>query len=104
MTIASSNPGIAGFILFVMVFLPLLAYVIRWAEKSTADLKTTYETVLGKADQREERLSSIINETLADTTKVLGNMATSLTMIHENMGDLTGRVESIEKNIDKGGK
>lgn len=103
-SIVSANPGMAGFILFVIVFLPLLAYVIRWAEKSTNDLKSTYENVLDKADQREERLTMVINVTLSDTTKVLGKMEQSLTMIHENMCNLTGRVESIEKNIEKGDK
>lgn len=103
-SIVSTNPSIAGFALFIIVFLPLLAYVIRWAERSTDNLKKTYEKVLDKADDREARLSSTINGTLAEQTRVLSNMNTSLTLIHENMSDLSNRVEDIEKIVESKGE
>lgn len=93
------NPNLIGFILFVIVFLPLLAYVIRNADKQAGRQQEFFNRSMDDAKNREERLGDLVNNTLIKQTEALNNINTTLMGLNQNVGDIKERVNVIEDHI-----
>jgi hypothetical protein len=99
------NPNLIGFILFVIVFLPLLGYVIRNADKQASRQQEFFNRSMDDAKVREERLGDLVNNTLAKQTEALNNINNTMICMNQNLTDVKGRVDAIEDHIglEKGG-
>lgn len=99
------NPNMIGFILFVICFLPLLAYVVRKSEKQADKQLEFFNRSMDDAKSREERLGDLVNNTLAKQTEALNNINNTMVCINQNVDDIKGRVDTIENHIgiEKGG-
>ena len=97
--IIAQNPNLVGFILFVICFLPLLAYVVRKADKQADRQQEFFNQAMADAKGREERLGGLVNTTLAEQTKALSNINTTLICMNQNIFDVKGRVDAIESHI-----
>ncbi|CUH95862.1 hypothetical protein P22_1948 [Propionispora sp. 2/2-37] len=93
------NPNLIGFILFVIVFLPLLAYVIRNADKQAGRQQDFFNRSMDDAKDREERLGDLVNNTLTKQTEALNNINTTLVGMNQNLMDVRVRVDVIEDHI-----
>ena len=76
--IMAQNPNLIGFILFVIVFLPLLGYVIRNADKQASRQQYFFNRSMDDAKIREERLGDLVNNTMV--------------CMNQNLRDVKGRV------------
>ena len=90
------NPNLIGFILFVICFLPLLAYIMQQAGKQQERHQEFFNRAMDDAKGREERLGQIVNTTLADQTKALVNINTTMVTMNQNLCDVKTRVSDIE--------
>lgn len=99
------NPNLIGFILFVVCFLPLLAYVIHKSDKQADRQQEFFNKSMDDATNREERLGDLVNNTLARQTEALNKINSTMVCINQNVGDIKGRVDEIETliGIEKGG-
>lgn len=99
------NPNMSGFILFIICFLPLLAYVVHKAEKQADKQQDFFNRSMDDAKVREERLGDLVNNTLAKQTEALNNINNTMVCINQHVGDIKGRVDTIENHIgiEKGG-
>lgn len=104
----AENPNVFGIILFVIVFIPVLRYIINWAEKTTAENRKIYSETLQKSEHREEKLQIFIEGKIADHTSSLERMNDSQDKINANMDkinnnicELSSRVEHIERKNSK---
>ncbi len=93
------NPNLIGFILFVLCFLPLLAYVIRQAGKQAERHQEFFNRAMDDAKVREERLGILVNDTLSDQTKALVNINTTMVGMNQNLCDVKERVNDLETVI-----
>lgn len=106
--LVADNPNLFGILAFMIVFIPVLRYIINWAEKTTAENREIYSTALQKSEHREEKLQIFIEGKIADHTSSLERMNDSQDRINANMEkinnsicDLSGRVEHIERKNSK---
>lgn len=93
------NPNLIGFILFVLCFLPLLAYIMHQAGKSSERQQAFFDRSMDDARIREERLGSLVNTTLCEQTKTLGNINTTMVSMNQHLCDVKNRVDIIESHI-----
>jgi hypothetical protein len=93
------NPNLVGFILFVICFLPLLAYVIKKAESQATRHQDFTNRVMDEAKVREDRMATIINESFPRQTEVLNTINTSLVVLNQTVCDVKGRIEKGEKRV-----
>lgn len=97
--IMAQNPNMIGFILFVICFLPLLAYVIRKADKQADRQQEFFNRSMDDAKVREERLGDLVNNTLIKQTKALNHINNTMMCLNQNVGDIKGRVNEFEHDI-----
>jgi hypothetical protein len=97
--VMAQNPNLIGFILFVIVFLPLLGYVIRNADKQASRQQDFSNRSMDDAKIREERLGDLVNNTLAEQTKALNNINNTMICMNQNLTDVKGRVDTLENHI-----
>lgn len=93
------NPNLIGFILFVICFLPLLAYVVRKADKQADRQQDFFNRSMDDAKIREERLGDLVNNTLTKQTEALNNINNTMVCLNQNVGDIKERVDVIEDHI-----
>lgn len=93
------NPNLIGFILFVICFLPLLAYIMQQAGRQAERHQEFFNRAMDDAKSREERLGEIVNTTLADQTRALVNINTTMVTMNQNLCDVKERVNDIENII-----
>ncbi|SDF62379.1 hypothetical protein [Sporomusa acidovorans] len=93
------NPNLIGFILFVICFLPLLAYVVRKADKQADRQQDFFNRSMDDAKIREERLGDLVNNTLTKQTEALNNINNTMICMNQNLTDVKGRVETLEDHI-----
>nr|WP_092069541.1 hypothetical protein [Dendrosporobacter quercicolus]NSL47510.1 hypothetical protein [Dendrosporobacter quercicolus DSM 1736]SDL92373.1 hypothetical protein SAMN04488502_1011190 [Dendrosporobacter quercicolus] len=93
------NPNLIGFILFVICFLPLLAYVVRKADKQADRQQEFFNKSMDDAKVREERLGDLVNNTLAKQTEALNNINNTMVCLNQNVGEIKERVDDIEDRI-----
>lgn len=93
------NPNMIGFILFVLCFLPLLAYIMHQAGKSSERQQEFFNRSMDDARNREERLGDLVNNTLCAQTQALNNINTSLCGMNAQMMSMNSRVDTIETMI-----
>ena len=100
------NPNMIGFILFVLCFLPLLAYIMHQAGKSSERQQEFFNRAMDDAKVREERLGHLVNTTLSEQTKTLSNINTTMVSMNAQMISMNKRVDAIETmmGIEREGK
>jgi hypothetical protein len=93
------NPNLIGFILFILCFLPLLAYIMHQAGKQSERQQDFFNRSMDDAKNREERLGSLVNTTLSEQTRALTNINTTLVSMNQNLCDVKNRVDNIENIV-----
>jgi len=66
--LVADNPNLFGILAFMIVFIPVLRYIINWAEKTTAENRAIYSAALQKSEHREEKLQIFIEGKISDHT------------------------------------